>query len=109
MGQNREQLFFRQANSTDIEAILRVQLKAFKIYTKLFSACQIPPLNESTEQLQNDLNHKTILVACMKGNIVGSVRYKIILGVCHLERLRHLEINKRPVFLFVISAVAIGA
>ncbi len=81
------ELIIRKAVPEELSLILEIQIKAFTVYTTLFSAEQIPPLIESIEQIQNDSNQKTILVACLNGKIIGSVRYEINLGVCHFDRL----------------------
>jgi len=88
----------RKARYEELEMILATQVQAFTIYTNLFSAEQIPPLNESIEQIQHDLEHKTILVACKENRVVGSVRYDINLGVCHFELLSvHPDYQKQSI------------
>lgn len=80
-------LIIRAAESTDLSAILEIQMQAFMVYTNLVDAEQIPPLNETLTELQEDFQHKTILVVCTDGNVIGSIRYQINLGVCVFERL----------------------
>ena len=82
-----KELIIREAESADLEAILEIQMRAFIVYTDLIAAEQIPPLNESIAEVQEDLQRKTILVACRGEKIVASVRYQINLGVCVFERL----------------------
>ncbi|BCG64324.1 MAG: [ribosomal protein S5]-alanine N-acetyltransferase [Methyloprofundus sp.] len=87
MSTGDKELIIRAADSSDLQAILEIQMNAFEVYTNLIAAEQIPPLNESLAEVQIDFKRKSILVASRGGKIVGSVRYQINLGVCVFERL----------------------
>ncbi len=86
MNFNKE-ISIRPARETDLRVVLDIQRSAFMRYTELLSAEQIPPLNETFDELRNDFLNRTILVAEIEDRLAGSVRYGIKGGVCILERL----------------------
>jgi predicted N-acetyltransferase YhbS len=77
----------RTATESDLAALLEVQKAAFLRYTDFLLPEQLPPLNETLEQVNKDLLLKTILVAENGGGISGSIRYFVKAGVCIIERL----------------------
>lgn len=77
----------RKATESDLDALLEVQKAAFLRYTDFLLPEQLPPLNETIEQVKKDLELKTVLVSENGGGISGSVRYFVKGGVCIVERL----------------------
>ncbi len=77
----------REARESDLEALLTVQKAAFMRYTDFLQPEQLPPLNESIDQVRTDLRLKTILVSENGSGISGSIRYSVKAGVCIIERL----------------------
>ena len=77
----------REARESDLEALLTAQKAAFMRYTDFLQPEQLPPLNESIDQVRTDLRLKTILVSENGSGIAGSIRYSVKAGVCIIERL----------------------
>lgn len=77
----------RKAAPADAEHILAIQKRAFQRYLGPLTPEQIPPLHETVEAVQLDIERKTVLVALSDQLPAGSVRYTIKGGVCMIERL----------------------
>lgn len=86
MNSNKE-ISIRAARETDLQVVLDVQRSAFMRYTESLLVEQIPPLNETFDELRKDFHSRTVLVAEINNRLAGSVRYGIKGGVCILERL----------------------
>ncbi len=86
MNFNKE-ISIRAALETDLQVVLDIQRSAFMRYTEFLLAEQIPPLNETFDELRKDFDNRTVLVAEINNRLAGSVRYGIKGGVCILERL----------------------
>jgi GNAT superfamily N-acetyltransferase len=82
-----EGTMFRDAANDDLIALLAIQKDAFARYTDLLLPEQIPPLNETLEDIRKDLKYKSIIAAYVDDSPAGSVRYYNKGGVCILERL----------------------
>jgi GNAT superfamily N-acetyltransferase len=80
-------LTFREATDADLAELLAIQKEAFTRYTDNLKPEQIPPLNETLEQMRKDVSVKKVIAAHIDGNPAGSVRYSIRGGVCIIERL----------------------
>jgi len=78
---------FRNAGDEDLVALLAIQKDAFERYTDHLMPEQIPPLNETIEDMRKDVKYKSIIAAYVDGSPVGSVRYYNKGGVCIIERL----------------------
>ena len=82
-----ERMLFRNAVNDDLIALLAIQKAAFERYTDHLLPEQIPPLNETLEDMTKDMKYKTIIAAYVDGSPAGSVRYYNKGGVCIIERL----------------------
>jgi len=80
-------IIIRATVETDLSELLDIQKAAFMRYTDWLLPEQIPPLNETLDDVRKDFQNKHILVAEVKGRVGGSVRYMIKAGVCILEKL----------------------
>ena len=80
-------LIIRFAKKMDLEAILEIQFRAYTVHEDWLLPQQIPPLNETIDELTKSFDNIAIIVATKEDEIVGSVRYQIKSGVCFLERL----------------------
>lgn len=101
-----EELLIRDAKESDLNAILETQNTAYNIQTGWLTPEQTPLLNETIEDVHHDFIHKTILVACVVGMVVGSVRYTIKSGVCVLERMSVLpSFQKRGIGKKLVETV----
>ncbi len=77
----------RDAAEDDLDGLLEIQKEAFRRYTDHLLPEQIPPLNETAEEMERDLKYKSIIAAFAHGRPAGSVRYYNKGGVCIIERL----------------------
>ncbi len=82
-----KEISIRSALEADLQTVLDIQKSAFMRYTEFLSAGQVPPLNETFDELRKDFLNRTILVAEINNRLAGSVRFGIRGGVCILERL----------------------
>ena len=80
-------MLFRNATDDDLAALLAIQKDAFARYTDHLLPEQIPPLNETLDDMRKDMQYKSIIVACIEESPAGSVRYYNKGGVCIIERL----------------------
>lgn len=77
----------RQAGDNDFPAILKVQKKAFAHLGQIYKRKDIAPLNQTLEELDNEL-HQGICFVAEDGNvIVGSVRARLDGGLAEINRL----------------------
>jgi N-acetylglutamate synthase-like GNAT family acetyltransferase len=68
----------RQADEDDIPQIIEVAKEAFAAYRENAGIIElVGPLEETYEDLKQDLEKKLILVAILNGQLVGSVRVQI--------------------------------
>ena len=77
----------RPARGGDAERLLALQRLCYRGEAELYGDPSIPPLTQTLESLKHDLGTQTVLVACVEGDIVGSVRAEIMGGTCHVGRL----------------------
>jgi len=87
MEQTRIDIIIQKAEKIDLDKILEIQKKAYEMYIGWLSPEQLPPLNETREEVIKDFNEKEILVAMYDNSIAGSIRYGIKTGVCFIEKL----------------------
>lgn len=67
----------RDATYKDIPAIAQITYEAFQKYAQLVGNDNIQALSETEEDIRNDIDNSTVLVAFMDDTPVGSVRVKI--------------------------------
>lgn len=67
----------RDATYKDIPAIAKITYEAFQKYAQLVGNDNIQALSETEEDIKNDIDNSTVLVAFMDDTPVGSVRVKI--------------------------------
>jgi len=75
------------ADVTDAAEILALQRLAYQSEAALYGDWSIPPLCQTLDQMQQDLQSMTVLKACDGKIIVGSVRGLVRDGRCELGRL----------------------
>jgi predicted N-acetyltransferase YhbS len=74
---NKPNVIVRLANEKDVPAIYSIMQEAFAYYatkTGISNPGMIQALNESCEDIAEQLNQKTVFVAELDGKVVGSVR-----------------------------------
>jgi ribosomal protein S18 acetylase RimI-like enzyme len=75
------------AHLEDAEAILSLQRRAYEREARLYNDWSIPPLKQTLESLQEEINAGQVL-KCVKGSmLVGSVRAHSQNGQAHVGRL----------------------
>ena len=87
VGMDRKMITILRANRTDATEILALQRLAYESEARLYNDWTIPPLRQTLEDLQHELDHMVILKAVDSGRIVGSVRGQAVAGVCEVGRL----------------------
>ncbi len=63
MAGNSRNMVIRDAVETDLSELLDIQKAAFMRYTDWLLPDQIPPLNETLDEVRRDFHNKHILVA----------------------------------------------
>ena len=73
------ELFIKKAEEHEIPAIHEITQDAFTKYAKdLGMPHVVSALNETYEDIKNDLKKNTVLIAYIKGRSMGSIRYEIL-------------------------------
>jgi ribosomal protein S18 acetylase RimI-like enzyme len=91
-----ENLEIGSAREDDATQILALQKLCFQSQAMLYKDFGMPPLTQTVESLEKDIRTQTVLVARNGGEIIGSVRARMIDGACHIERLIvHPELQGR--------------
>lgn len=80
-------LTIRRAGLQDAEALLALQKLAYQSEARLYNDWSLPPLTQSIESLLAELRDSVCLKAMAGERIVGSVRGKVVRGVCAIGRL----------------------
>ncbi|MGI8867163.1 MAG: GNAT family N-acetyltransferase [Rubrobacteraceae bacterium] len=82
-----ENLEIGSAREDDATQILALQKLCFLSQAMLYNDFEMPPLTQTLESLEGDIQAQTVLVARIVDEIIGSVRAQVIDGACHIERL----------------------
>jgi GNAT superfamily N-acetyltransferase len=77
----------KTASIDDANKILEIQKTAFLDQARIYNNYQLPPLTQSLESIKNEFNGKTFLKVMLKGQIIASVRYKVIDGYVTIDRM----------------------
>ncbi|NLX65103.1 MAG: GNAT family N-acetyltransferase [Clostridiaceae bacterium] len=80
------QLTIRRATVEDAPYIFSIIQKAFKEYSKMIGQTNLEALSETVEDIAKAIQTKTVFVAVMNGNIVGTVRLSIDGDEAYLSR-----------------------
>jgi ribosomal protein S18 acetylase RimI-like enzyme len=75
------------ASIEDAVAILELQKLAYQSEANLYNDFSIPPLIQTTEELEVDFNRKVFLKTQVESKIIGSVRGYQAGNTCYIERL----------------------
>jgi methyltransferase (TIGR00027 family) len=75
------------ATTEDAAEILALQLLAYESEARIYDNWTIPPLTQSLESLQTQIQTETVLKAVEDSAIIGSVRGALSQGVCRIGRL----------------------
>ncbi len=80
-------MIIEQASLEDAPAVLALQKIAYRSEAELYGDYAIPPLTQTLEEMEADLDHQLVLKASIEGRIVGSVRGYTEGGTCFIGRL----------------------
>ena len=80
-------VIIEQADSGDAGVILDIQKTAYQSEAELHNDFNIPPLNQTLEEIREDFDRQFFLRAVVDGEIVGSVRAYEEEGTCYIGRL----------------------
>ncbi len=75
------------AQPEDAEAILAVQIPAYRGEAALYEDMPLPPLTETAEAIREAIRRQVVLKATSGGRIIGSVRAYARDGTCYIGRL----------------------
>jgi ribosomal protein S18 acetylase RimI-like enzyme len=76
-----------RAGIDDAPGILALQKLAYQSEARLYEDWNLPPLLQTLESLREEFAASVLFKALAEGEIVGSVRARIVDGVCHIGRL----------------------
>lgn len=82
-----EHIDISAAQVRDAERILYLQYAAYRQEAELYDDYRIPPLTQTLPELLAEYRTHTILVAHDQGQIVGTVRARVVDGTAHIGRL----------------------
>lgn len=86
------------ANVADAQEILDLQKLAYQSEGALYHDYTIPPLTQSLEQMEEDLQKQVVFKVTLDGRIIGSVRGHVRDGTCYIGRLIvHPEFQNRGI------------
>lgn len=75
------------ASLADAEAILVLQKLAYQSEARLYNDWSLPPLTQTIGSLREEFATSVILKAMSGEHLIGSVRAKVVNGVCLIGRL----------------------
>jgi ribosomal protein S18 acetylase RimI-like enzyme len=75
------------ATVSDAAQILALQTLAYESEARLYEDWTIPPMTQTLESLQSDIQNDTVLKAVDEQAIIGSVRATVSDNVCQIGRL----------------------
>lgn len=76
----------RLASPSDAEAIHSITAEAFRRYCEMAGISDIEALHETVEDVKKDIAEKTVIVAYMDGEAVGSLRLRAEGETAYLSR-----------------------
>lgn len=76
-----------KADTNDSEAIIKLQQLAYQSEAKLYNDWSLPALTQTVESLTQEIKQDIVLKAIINSKVVGSVRAKLIDGICKIGRL----------------------
>lgn len=80
-------MIIKPATINDADEILSLQKLAYQSEAEIYNDFNIPPLNQSLEEIKDEFDNKTFLKAVVDGKIIGSVRAFVEQGTCYIGRL----------------------
>jgi GNAT superfamily N-acetyltransferase len=94
------------ATPGDAAEILALQKLAYASEAEIYADASIPPLVQTREEMEQDIERQVVLKAVLAGRIVGSVRAYEQDGTCHVGRLIvHPELQNRGLGTRLMAAI----
>jgi ribosomal protein S18 acetylase RimI-like enzyme len=82
-----EQVEIFRASLEDAIEILALQKLAYQSEAQIYDDWSIPPLLQTTEEIQDEFGTHMFLKAVSKHSIIGSVRTRVMGNTCYIGRL----------------------
>jgi ribosomal protein S18 acetylase RimI-like enzyme len=80
-------MIIEQARLEDAPAVLALQKTAYRSEAETYGDHTIPPLTQTLEEMETDLENQLALKATIEGKIIGSVRGYVQGRTCYIGRL----------------------
>ena len=94
------------ARLVDAEQILKLQYLCYQTEAELYGDWQISPLTQTLQSLHAEYDTHRILIAYLGGEVVGSVRGRLIDGTCYIGRLVvHPRLQRRGLGTRLMRAI----
>ncbi|MFO7637181.1 MAG: GNAT family N-acetyltransferase [Clostridia bacterium] len=82
-----DKLIIEKASGQDVDRILEIQKTAFMVQAELYHDFEMPPMQETREQVLEDIAKDIVLVARENGVVVGSIRSRAEGDSAEIRRL----------------------
>lgn len=77
----------QRASEADADEILALQKLAYESEARAYGDWSLPPLTQTIDELREEFGSSLVLKATVEGRLVGSVRGRMVDGVCEVARL----------------------
>lgn len=75
------------AEFADLETILELQKESYLQEAEIYNDFSIPPLTQDLDSLKREWKDGVVLKAVLNDQIIGSVRARLVDGVCEIGKL----------------------
>ena len=82
-----DEVVYRRAAKDDAPEILALQKTAFQSEAEIYNDENLPPLQQTLDELRGDFDRKTFIKAVVNGKIIGAVHGQAADGSARVERL----------------------
>ncbi len=83
----KQKMIIKPATVSDAEEILSLQKLAYQSEAGIYNDFNIPPLNQSLEEIKDEFDDKIFLKAVVDERIIGSVRVFVEQKTCYIGKL----------------------
>jgi N-acetylglutamate synthase-like GNAT family acetyltransferase len=83
----KAELAINRADISDLEEILKLQKTAYLQEAEIYNDFSIPPLTQEIDSLKSEWQNGIVIKAEMNGQIIGSVRAKLVDNICKIGKL----------------------
>ena len=82
-----DKVVYRRADKADAPEILALQKTAFQSEAEIYGDDNLPPLQQTLDELRNDFDRMTFIKATINGKVIGAVHGHTADGTARVERL----------------------